>query len=386
MNGAEKERPFRLRAVLIGLLAIELLFWGGYAVFHFGIVERMEGFRYGTPQALNALYFLPLLPLGILTYMAWKAKAFARFGEWPLIRKGVRGHNPKQDFVQNGSFRLGIGLLIFALAQPQLGTKKEEAEAKGFDLMVCLDLSSSMNAEDIRPSRLQKARRALEKLLDRLHGDRVGMVVFAGDAYVQLPITSDHSAARIFLSNLSTEIVPTQGTSLGEAIDLARNSFQEDSETRKAIIVISDGENHSDDPVAAAERAAEEEVVVHTVGMGTPEGGPIPIYKNDRQVGYKKDRNGETVVSKLDEEILTNTAEAGNGSFVRANNTRVGLNALMQELEELQKERFDTTVYRDHADRYQLFLYPGALFLILATVLGSWPGTAIFGRTKEMER
>jgi Ca-activated chloride channel family protein len=254
-----------------------------------------------------------------------------------------------------------------------VGTKKEEGKTKGFDLMICIDLSNSMKAEDIRPSRLEKTRRALEKLLDRLHGDRIGMVVFAGEAYVQLPITSDLSAARIFLSNLSTDIMPVQGTSIGDAIELAHRSFDMEASTKKGIIVISDGESHQGDPVRAAEKAAEEGIVVHTVGMGTPEGGPIPKYRNGRQIGYKKDRQKNTVISKLNEEVLTRTAEVGNGSFVRANNTRVGLNMLMNELEQMKRKTFKTTVYTDHADRFQLFLLPGAFLLLLAFVLDLLP-------------
>lgn len=381
----KKQGPaaYRLRNFGMILILVELLFWGAYAIFHFAVVERVDGFRYSYPEALWGLYFLPLITLGFFGAWTWKKRALERFGEWALVRTNLKAHHPRKGLLQNGLFRMGIGLCLMALAGPQIGTKKEEAESKGIELMVCLDLSSSMNAEDIRPSRLQKAKRALEKLLDRLHGDRIGMVVFAGDAYVQIPITSDLSSARIFLSDLSTDIVPVQGTSLGSAIDLARNSFDQKSQAQQSIIVISDGENHRDDPIAAAKSAEEEGIVVHTVGMGTPDGGPIPIYKKGRQVGYKKDRQGQTVISKLNEEVLKKSAEAGNGSFIQANNTRVGLNMLMDELQQMQKETFKTTVYADHADRFQIFLIPGTALLLLAVLLGSLPWGLLEGKNAE---
>lgn len=369
----EKDKAYRFRGLLFGLLMVELLFWGAYAAFHFAIAARFEAFRYAYPEALWGLYFLPVLPLAFIASLLWKRKALARFGEWPVFRDGVDEHAPKKDLASHAFFRIAIGLLLMALAQPQMGTEKEEAETKGFDLMVCLDLSNSMNAEDIRPSRLEKAKNALEKLLDRLHGDRIGIVVFGGEAYVQVPITSDLSATRLFLDQLTTEAVPTQGTSIAKAIEQAHRSFDEKSETRKAIIVISDGENHLDDPVKEAERVAEKGVIVHTVGMGTREGGPIPEYENGRQIGYKKDRSGQTVVSKLDESMLQETAKAGNGSYVRANNTRVGLDQLMDELDELERKTFDKMVYTEHAERFQLFLWPGAFFLLLSILLGVFP-------------
>jgi Ca-activated chloride channel family protein len=377
-----EEPPYQLRSMALVLLILELLFWAAFAAFHFGIAERSEGFRYGYPEALWALYFLPLIPIGVLGYFGWKKKALERFGEWKLMKPGLKGFTPKRELARNGLFRFAIGLFIIALADPQVGTKKEEGKTQGFDIMVCLDLSNSMKAEDIRPSRLEKAKRALEQLLDRLHGDRIGMVVFAGEAYVQLPITSDLSAARIFLSNISTDIVPVQGTSLGSAIDLAVRSFDQEANTKKSIIVISDGENHEDDPVEAAKRAKEKGIVVHTVGMGTPEGGPIPIYKNGRQVGYKKKRNGNSVISKLNEKVLSETAKEGNGSFVRANNTRVGLNMLMNELETMERKTFKTTVYTDHANRFQLFLLPGTILLLVSFVLTILPN-ALFLRSKS---
>lgn len=372
----EKDKAYRFRGLLFGLLLVELLFWGAYAAFHFAIAERFEAFRYAYPEALWGLYFLPVIPLLFIATLLWKRKALARFGEWSVFRKGVDEHAPKKDLAGHGFFRIAIGLLLLALAQPQMGTEKEEGETKGFDLMICLDLSNSMNAEDIRPSRLEKAKNALEKLLERLHGDRIGIVVFGGEAYVQVPITSDLSATRLFLDQLTTDAVPTQGTSIAKAIEQAHRSFDEKSETRKAIIVISDGENHLDDPVQAAERVTEKGVIVHTIGMGTREGGPIPEYENGRQIGYKKDGSGNTVVSKLDEGTLQETAEAGNGSYVRANNTRVGLNQLMDELNELERRSVDKMVYTEHAERFQLFLWPGFFFLLLSILIGVFPKNA----------
>jgi len=228
-----------------------------------------------------------------------------------------------------------------------------------------LDVSNSMLAEDIKPNRLERAKMAISNLIDRLQGDRIGIVVFAGNAYKQLPLTTDYSAAKLFLSAVDTKIIPTQGTAIGEAINMAVQSF-DDKQHNKAIVVITDGENHEDDAVGAAKNAVEKGIKVFTIGMGLPEGSPIPLYdRNGNKLGFKKDRSGKTVITKLNEDMLRQIAAAGNGSYVRAGNASTGLSKVLDDINKIQKKEIETRQFTDYEDRFQIFL---ALALILMLV------------------
>lgn len=255
-------------------------------------------------------------------------------------------------------------LLLFALANPQIGSKLEKVEREGVDLMIALDVSNSMLAEDIKPNRLEQAKRAITKLVDNLQGDRIGIVVFAGRAYTQLPITSDYSAAKLFINTIDTDVVPTQGTSIGQAINLCMEAF-DSNEHDRAIIIITDGEDHDDDPVSAAENAAKNDVSVYTIGIGLPEGAPIPVYSNGRQTGYKKDLSGKTVVTKLDEITLQKIAAAGKGVYVRANNTTTGLKDVFDRINKMEKQKYESRVFSDYEDRFQYFVALAIALLIL---------------------
>ncbi|HEY9114101.1 MAG TPA: VWA domain-containing protein, partial [Bacteroidales bacterium] len=247
---------------------------------------------------------------------------------------------------------------------------------EGIDLMLVLDVSNSMLAEDIKPNRLERSKMAISQLVDRLKGDRIGIVIFAGNAYKQLPLTTDYSAARLFLSAVDTKIVPSQGTAIGEAIDLAVTSF-DDAQHNKAIIVITDGENHEDDAIGAARDAVEKGVKVFTIGMGLPDGAPIPIYNNSgTQAGFKKDRSGQTVITKLDEDMLRQIAAAGNGSYARANNASTGLNKIFDDISQIEKKEIETRQFTDYEDQFQYYLGAAIILLILelliATRRASW--------------
>jgi Ca-activated chloride channel family protein len=229
--------------------------------------------------------------------------------------------------------------------------------------MIVLDVSNSMMAQDIKPSRLDKAKMAISRMVEKLSNDKVGLIVFAGDAYVQLPITTDYSSAKLFLSNISTDIMPIQGTAIGSAIQLATRSFTPETETSKAIIVITDGENHQDDAVAAAKQAREKGITVHTIGMGLEQGAPIPMKGQSGQ--FMKDGNGNVVVSKLDEKTLQEMSKAGEGLYVRASNTNVGLDQLLDEINQMEKSLLEERVYADYAEKYQYFLLMGLFFIFV---------------------
>ena len=258
---------------------------------------------------------------------------------------------------------VALVFVILGVAGPQFGSKLQQVQKQGVELMVVLDVSNSMMAQDIKPSRLDKAKMAIARMVEKLSNDKVGMIVFAGDAYVQLPITTDYSSAKLFLSNITTDIVPVQGTAIGAAIDLAVKSFTPETETSKAIIIITDGENHQDDAVEAARRAREQGITIHTIGMDLEQGAPIPEKGKPGQ--FMKDGSGNIVVSKLDAETLGEIARAGNGLYIRASNTEVGLSTLLDEINSMQKSLLEEKVYSDYDEKYQYFLLAGLFFIFL---------------------
>jgi Ca-activated chloride channel family protein len=261
-------------------------------------------------------------------------------------------------------FSLALTFLILAAANPQIGSKLEEVKRKGSDIMIALDLSNSMLAKDLPPNRLEFARRSIAQLIERMRSDRLGIVVFAGDAYTQLPITTDYAAAKLFLNQVSTKIVPTQGTAIGAAIEQCIRSFNQESPAGKAIIVLTDGENHEDDAQGAASKAAELGINVYTVGLGSPSGAPLPLNEN-KNSGYRKDQNGQTIISKLNEEMLQEIAMKGNGAYTRATKARSGLIDIYQETQSLEKAEIGSRVYTDYEDRFQIFLAIALFFLFL---------------------
>tara|TARA_R110002096_G_scaffold69829_6_gene167551 strand:- start:4366 stop:5094 length:729 start_codon:yes stop_codon:yes gene_type:complete len=222
-----------------------------------------------------------------------------------------------------------------------------------------------MLAEDLSPNRLERAKRAIYQLIEKLENDRLGIIIFAGEAYVQLPITSDYSSAKLFLESIGTDIVPVQGTAIGKAIDLALRSFNPEAETSKAIIVITDGENHEDNALGAATNALENDVIVHTIGMGSENGAPLPIYQNGRQIGFRTDNSNNTIVSKLNEKMLQEIAAAGEGTYVRATNANAGLSIIMNEINKMEKKEFGSKVFKNYDDRFQLFLLISLVLLII---------------------
>ncbi|NLO70730.1 MAG: VWA domain-containing protein [Porphyromonadaceae bacterium] len=258
---------------------------------------------------------------------------------------------------------LAAALLVIVLAQPQFGTKEENIKKKGIEVMIALDVSNSMLTQDIQPSRLMKAKQILSQLIDRMSDDKVGMVVFAGDAYVQLPITTDYNAAKMFLSSINTDMVPYQGTAIGSAIDLSIKSFGvNQTGAGRAIVLITDGENHEDNAIEAAKLAANNGIKVFVIGMGSPEGGPIPI---GGTVSFKKDRSGNVVVSKLNEEMASEIARQGNGIYVRADNTDAALKNITKQLDTLAKADLEQKVYAQYNEQFQSFAYVALILMIL---------------------
>ena len=234
--------------------------------------------RYDNIEYLYLLLLIPIIILAIIIYSRWQKRSIKKFGDSQLIEQLMQSHSNIRKKIKHILFILSITLLIIGLSNPQIGTKMEEVKREGVDLMIAIDLSYSMMAQDIKPNRLERAKQAISRLIDKLEGDRIGLVVFAGEAYVQLPITTDYSAAKLFLSTVNTSIVPTQGTKIGNAIDLCVKSFDNENTQSKAIIIITDGETHDEEAISSAELAQENGIYIHTLGMGLTKGGPIPIY------------------------------------------------------------------------------------------------------------
>ena len=328
--------------------------------------------RFEHPDVLYGLILIPLLIIIYILVRLRQDKIFKRFAEIGLRDYLVPRHSTRRGVFKFVVFLLMIACVILGLANLQSGSKMEEVKREGIDLYIAVDVSNSMNAQDIVPSRLDRSKQAINKLISDLRGDRLGVIVFADKAFVQLPITTDYSAAKMFLSSVNTSSVASQGTAIGEAIKLAVKSFPND-ERSKAIVIISDGEDHENDAaMEAAREAVKKGIRIYTIGMGLPDGAPIPEYNQyGRQVGYKKDRNGSTIVTRLDEDMLRRIAETGGGMYVRANNSNVGLEKIYDDISKMDKTEIDTQVFTDYEDQFQWFIGPAILLLLVLVFMSS---------------
>ncbi len=320
--------------------------------------------RFAHSEYLYALAVLPVLVLLFFWVLYLKKKALTEFGNPTLLGQLMPANSGIKKWVKFGLLFLAIFFVIFGTANPQIGTKMEEVKRAGVDIMIALDVSYSMKAEDIKPNRLESAKQEIAQMLDKLQNDRVGLIVFAGESYLQLPLTADYSAAKLILSTIDVDAVPVPGTAIGSAIRLAMKSFIAGDQKHKVLILITDGENHEDDAIAAAKEAHEQGVIIHTIGMGLPDGAPIPIYQDGQIVGYKKDEDGSTVITKLDEQALTQIAETGGGKFVRASNQQNELDAVFKEIDSMEKREFGARVFTEFEDRFQMFLMAAFVLLV----------------------
>mgnify|MGYP006287747753 CR=1 FL=1 len=328
----------------------------------------MNLFRFDNPDYLYALGLIPVLFVLFLLYRAGIKRRLRKFSDEKLIPSLIPERSKLKATFKFIVFMLAYISLVIAAANPQMGTKLKEIKREGVEIMIAVDVSNSMKAEDIKPSRLEKAKHTITKLIDKLYNDRIGIIVFAGKSYLQMPLTTDYAAAKMIVSLLSTDIVQTQGTAIGSAIDLAMNSFSEDETKNKTIIVISDGENHEDDVLGKAEEAGDQGVVVHTIGMGSSEGAPIPVGRG-KQTVYMKRSNGETVISKLDPTLLRQAASATDGEFILASRTEPNLKELIDKLSEMEKEEYETKRYTDYEDQFQYFIALSLILLVFEFVL-----------------
>ena len=260
---------------------------------------------------------------------------------------------------------MALILIIFGIAGPEFGSKLKEVKRKGIEIILALDVSNSMMAEDIQPNRLERAKQAISTLIDRLENDKIGLIVFAGDAYTQIPITTDYSSAKMFLSNINTNIVSRQGTAIGAAIDLASKSFSPSTESSKVIVIISDGENHEGNALEAARAAAEKGIKIFTIGMGSTNGSPIPVAENQMAKDFRRDRQGNIIMTKLNVQMLSDIARTGGGKYYGATSSRVGLSDLFERLNKLDKEEIDTKVYSEYEEQFPYLIWIALGILIM---------------------
>jgi Ca-activated chloride channel family protein len=333
-------------------------------------------FRFAHPEYLYLLLILPALLLFYVYITKARKKAIKKYGEIALISMLMPEASPKRLRLKYWLLFLAISAMIFVIARPQFGSKLETVKRQGIEVMICLDVSNSMLAQDIAPNRLEKAKQMLSRLTDDLTDDKMGLIVFAGEAFTQVPITSDYISAKMFLSSIDPSIVSTQGTAVGSAINLAMRSFTPDENASKAIILITDGENHEGDAVQVAATAAEKGVKVNIVGIGLPQGSPIPI-GND----FLKDKAGNVVITQLNEAMCREIAQAGTGLYVRADNTNSALRALQNELNKMSKSEVESQIYSEYDEQFPTIAWI-ALTLLVAEFLTSERKNRLFRNVK----
>ena len=309
----------------------------------------------------HTIYFyafsaLPVMLILVLWYFVSRRKKLKKLGDANLISQLLPYSSKRKRIIKVILFLLGLSSLIIALCNLQTGSKLTEVKREGADIIVCIDVSNSMLAQDLSPDRLTRAKYALEKMIDGLEGDRLGLVIFAGEAYVQLPITTDYSAAKLFLSSIGPGMVPVQGTNVSDAIKKASESFSNDEGKNRAIILITDGENHDSEAVQAAEEAGKNGIMINTIGIGSENGVPIPLIENGVVKGYRKDKQGQTVITKLNTNLLKTIASKANGVFVQASQADIGLGAVLDKIGELDKVQLENKMYTDYEDQFQWFL------------------------------
>lgn len=314
------------------------------------------------------LWLLLLVPLFFVLFAVGRRlrrKRIEKFGDPSLVSALMPSWSGARGWVKLSLFSLAFCFFVIGLSRPLIGAKLKEHEAKGVEIMIALDVSNSMLAEDSSPNRLERAKLAVSRLVEKLRDDRIGLVVFAGNAYVQLPITTDYVSARMFLNSITTESVPIQGTALEDAIFTSIRSFSAQSEKSRVVVIITDGEDHDGDAIKAAKQAAEMGVRVFTIGVGSAEGKPIPINGE-----LLKDKNGEIVVTRLNEDLLKEIASAGNGAYVRAGNSEFGLAPIISEVQRMDKEKFSSVVFEEYDEQYMYFFAIALALFVIEMLIG----------------
>ena len=320
---------------------------------------------FADPKYLYLLLLIPVLLIayGVLRHL--RTRRVKALGDERLVQQLMPSWSRSKGWVRISLFSLAFAFFAIGLARPRTGAKLAERTTKGAEIIVALDVSNSMLAEDYTPNRLERAKLSIARLTEKLQDDRIGLVLFAGTSFVQLPVTTDYVSAKMFLSSIDTGSIPVQGTAIGDAINLCIKSFSAQSEKSRVIVVISDGENHEDDPVAAAKQAAELGIKVYTIGVGSAEGQPIPM-----DGGLLRDKDGNIVVTRLDEDTLRAVARAGNGAYIHAGNEEFGLNPIIDDIRRLEDEEFGSIVFEEYDELFMYFFGVALALLVIEMLIG----------------
>jgi Ca-activated chloride channel family protein len=314
---------------------------------------------------LYLLFILPVVAVLFLINLYWKRKKQREFGDLEVIKRLSPERSVFKPFLKLGVMLLALAMLVIGLVNPKIGTKVETVKREGIDIVFAMDVSKSMLCEDVAPSRLEKSKQIVSQIINQLGSDRIGIVAYAGSAFPVLPITTDYSVAKMFLQSMGPGMVSSQGTSLDEAIKLAGTYFDDKSKTSKLLIMISDGEDHSEGAEAAAEEAKKLGMKIVTIGLGTEKGGTIPLKKNGRVESYQRDNNGEVVITKLNPNSLATIAKITDGGYVNGNNTKEVLDYIKATLDKIQKTEFESTQMADFQSQFQWFLGIGFVLLFM---------------------
>ncbi|MCZ6819320.1 MAG: VWA domain-containing protein [Calditrichaeota bacterium] len=317
-------------------------------------------------------FLLLLVPLAVIFYFyvfRWRTQALARFGNLDLVKKLSESVSRGRQVAKAVLVVLAVLFMALALARPQIGTRLEEVKREGVDIFIALDVSKSMLAEDIKPSRLAKAKHEISKFIDMLRGDRIGLIAFAGEAFVQCPLTLDYGAAKTFLNIMDPSLIPEPGTNLSAAIGTAMKRFVSQERKYKVLVLVTDGEDHGDNVMQAAEVADREGVVIYTVGIGSPKGVPIPIYDRRGNKEFKKDRRGEIILTKLDQFTLEKIALTTNGKYYQSITGETRLEKIYEEIAKMEKKELASMKFTQYEDRFQYVLIFAIIFLVLELLL-----------------
>lgn len=332
-------------------------------------------FRFQHNEYFSWLILLPVLIAAYLYVLWWKRRSIKKIGDQQLVEQLFTGYSPRLYLLKFLLLTGAFAICVIGLANLQMGSRMEKITRKGVDVMIALDVSKSMLADDIKPNRLDRAKQFINKLLDKLNNDRVGLVIFAGNAYLQMPLTIDYSAAKMYLGTVSPEMIPTQGTVIGQAIRMSDEAFNQNERKHKALILISDGEDHDETALDAAKKAFENGVVINTIGIGSPQGAPI---KDPETGDFKKDNEGNIVVSKLNEAELRSIAAAGRGIYQYLDNTDQAVKNIMDKLDSIEQKEFGENLFTDYESYFQYFLGLGLLLILIEFFLPEKQNTGCF--------
>jgi len=312
------------------------------------------------------LFIIPVIVMLFVLLQIWKKRTQKKFADLSLLKRLTPNRSSFKSSLKLMFFLLGITFLILGLVNPKIGTKLETVKREGVDIVFAVDVSKSMLAEDIAPNRLEKAKRLVSEIINQLASDRIGIIAYAGQAFPQLPITTDYGAAKMFLQNMNTDMLTSQGTAINEAIELATTYYDDEDQTNRVLFIISDGEDHSEGTtLKAVEDAVEAGIQIFTIGVGKSKGAPIPIKRNGVVESLKKDRQGEVVITKLNEVVLQDIASEGNGEYIDGTNTGDAVEQIKEILIQMDKTEFEAKQFAEYKDQFQWFLGVGLLFLFL---------------------